>query len=382
MLRSVSHDLRSPITAILTASEVAGGNVSSGQRDELLDAIRLRRSGSTGSSRTCSTSPGSKRSRDAAARGLAGRRAVARALDVIGDGGDAIEVRLPAVPPTVEVDATQIEHVLVNLLENALRFSPTVEVSAAEADGEVVVRVSDDGPGVVPGRTGGDLRAVRARQQRQRRGRLRPRPRDRTGLSRGERRPPLGGVGPAAVRRLRFPSGCRRPGMSGARVLVVDDEPQILRALQIKLGNAGYLVDAAATAKDALAQAAMRPPEAVILDLLLPDGSGTEVCRELRRWSSAPILVLSAVGDEREKIAALDAGADDYVTKPFSGDELLARLRAALRRTAPSGEPVIEVGELAARPRQTHRDDGGSPVALTPTEWDCSACWRRTRASC
>jgi two-component system KDP operon response regulator KdpE len=127
--------------------------------------------------------------------------------------------------------------------------------------------------------------------------------------------------------------------MSGARVLVVDDEPQILRALQIKLGNAGYLVDAAATAKDALAQAAMRPPDAVILDLLLPDGSGTEVCRELRRWSAAPIVVLSAVGDEREKIAALDAGADDYVTKPFSGDELLARLRAALRRTAPSGEP-------------------------------------------
>jgi len=121
--------------------------------------------------------------------------------------------------------------------------------------------------------------------------------------------------------------------MSGARVLVVDDEPQILRALQMKLRSAGYAVETAATAKDALAQAAMRPPEAVILDLLLPDGSGTDVCRELRRWSSAPILVLSAVGEENEKIDALDAGADDYVTKPFSLRELSARVKAVLRRS-------------------------------------------------
>jgi len=158
--------------------------------------------------------------------------------------------------------------------------------------------------------------------------------------------------------------------MNGARVLVVDDEPQILRAVEMKLRNAGYGVDTAATAEDALAQAAMRPPEAVILDLLLPDGTGTEVCRELRRWSSAPILVLSAVGDEKEKIAALDAGADDYVTKPFSGDELLARLRAALRRTAPSGEPVIEVGELRIDRDKRSVTMAGTPVSLTPTEWD------------
>ena len=81
----------------------------------------------------------------------------------------------------------------------------------------------------------------------------------------------------------------------------------------------------------------MRPPDAVILDLVLPDGSGTDVCRELRTWTQVPIVILSAVGDEREKVAALDAGADDYVTKPFSGDELLARLRAVLRRAAPAG---------------------------------------------
>jgi two-component system KDP operon response regulator KdpE len=114
----------------------------------------------------------------------------------------------------------------------------------------------------------------------------------------------------------------------------------------------------------------MRPPEAVSLDLLLPDGTGTEVFRELRRWSSAPILVLSAVGDEKEKIAALDAGADDYVTKPFSGDELLARLRAALRRTAPSGESVIEIGELRIDRDKRSVSMAGNPISLTPTEWD------------
>jgi len=153
-------------------------------------------------------------------------------------------------------------------------------------------------------------------------------------------------------------------------VLVVDDEPQILRALEMKLRNAGYAVDTAATAKDAVAQAAMRPPEAVILDLLLPDGSGTDVARELRKWSTAPILVLSAVGEEKEKIAALDAGADDYVTKPFSGDELLARLRAALRRTAPAGEPVLEIGDLRIDREKRAVTVAGKPVSLTPTEWD------------
>ncbi len=134
--------------------------------------------------------------------------------------------------------------------------------------------------------------------------------------------------------------------MNAPRILVVDDEPQILRALSTNLRGAGYEVDTAETAGEALSNAAMRPPEAVILDLVLPDGRGTDVCRELRRWLTAPILVLSAVGEEREKVEALDAGADDYVTKPFGMEELLARLRAALRRAVPSGEPVLRVGEL------------------------------------
>jgi two-component system KDP operon response regulator KdpE len=158
--------------------------------------------------------------------------------------------------------------------------------------------------------------------------------------------------------------------VSGTRILVVDDEPQIVRALQMKLRSEGYEVDTAGTAAEALAAAAARPPQAIILDVLLPDGHGTEVCRELRHWIAAPILVLSAVGDENEKIAALDAGADDYVTKPFSVDELLARLRAALRRTSPSREAVLEVGALRIDLERRLVTMDGKPVSLTPTEYD------------
>jgi two-component system KDP operon response regulator KdpE len=158
--------------------------------------------------------------------------------------------------------------------------------------------------------------------------------------------------------------------MSGARILVVDDEPQILRALQMKLSTEGYDVETARTGEEALTAAAARPPEAVILDLLLPDGRGTDVCRELREWYSAPIVVLSAVGDESEKVAALDAGADDYITKPFGVEELLARLRAALRRTAPSPEPVLEIGELRLDLERRLVTMGGTPVSLTRIEYD------------
>jgi two-component system KDP operon response regulator KdpE len=158
--------------------------------------------------------------------------------------------------------------------------------------------------------------------------------------------------------------------MSGARVLVVDDEQQILRALQTSLRGAGYEVETADTAERALAAAAMRPPEAVIVDLLLPDGTGTDVVREFRTWSSAPVIVLSAVGEEREKIAALDAGADDYVTKPVGIDELIARLRAVLRRAAPSGDPVIVVGELELDLEKRELRVSGKPVHLTPHQFD------------
>jgi two-component system, OmpR family, KDP operon response regulator KdpE len=158
--------------------------------------------------------------------------------------------------------------------------------------------------------------------------------------------------------------------MSNGRILVVDDEPQILRAVQMKLRGAGYAVDTAGTAREALMKAGMRPPMAIILDVLLPDGRGTDVCRELRTWYHAPIVVLSAVGEEKEKVDALDAGADDYITKPFSGEELLARLRAVLRRATPSAERLITVGDLVIDLEKRAVTMDERPVTLTPIEYD------------
>jgi two-component system KDP operon response regulator KdpE len=157
--------------------------------------------------------------------------------------------------------------------------------------------------------------------------------------------------------------------VTAGRILVVDDEPQILRALRTSLRGAGYEVETAETAEAALTAAALKPPDAVILDLVLPDGRGTDVCRELRTWTSVPVIVLSVVGEEEEKVAALDAGADDYVTKPFGIDELLARLRAVLRRVEPSPEPVLEIGELRVDLEKRAVSFAGRPVQLTPHEF-------------
>jgi len=159
---------------------------------------------------------------------------------------------------------------------------------------------------------------------------------------------------------------------AGARVLVVDDEPQILRALGANLKARGYTVDLAASGEDALVHASDHAPDLVVLDLGLPGISGIEVIEGLRGWTQVPIVVLSARDAERDKIDALDAGADDYVTKPFGMGELFARIRAALRRDlsgAGADAPVVTtpdfVVDLAAR--RVLRD--GEEVRLTPTEW-------------
>jgi two-component system KDP operon response regulator KdpE len=179
------------------------------------------------------------------------------------------------------------------------------------------------------------------------------------------------------------------------RVLVVDDEPQILRALRINLRARDYQVDVAQTGAEALATAARHPPDLVILDLGLPDLDGVEVIGGLRGWTQAPIIVLSGRADSSDKVEALDAGADDYITKPFGMEELLARMRAAARRTGSAADvprvrlgdlivdlaakrvirqaavpaeagdgPPAGAGEPAARP-DIHPDD----IRLTPTEW-------------
>jgi two-component system, OmpR family, KDP operon response regulator KdpE len=171
------------------------------------------------------------------------------------------------------------------------------------------------------------------------------------------------------------------------RVLVVDDEPQILRALRINLRVRDYEVHVAATGSEALQVASRYPPDLVILDLGLPDLDGVQVIQGLRGWTKAPIIVLSGRADSTDKVEALDAGADDYVTKPFGVEELLARIRAAVRRTGtPENLPKIQLGhlivDLAAKrvtrqagvPAEGLGDDAGSAapsedIRLTPTEW-------------
>lgn len=159
--------------------------------------------------------------------------------------------------------------------------------------------------------------------------------------------------------------------MTGARILVVDDERQILRALKVILREAGYEAIEASTVEEALDRAAVRPPDAAIVDLMLPDGSGVELSRRLREWSAMPIIVLSAIGEEDAKVEALEAGADDYVTKPFGARELVARLAAALRRVSDApGEPAVAVDglQIDLNDRVVSRD--GEEVHLTPIEFD------------
>jgi len=156
------------------------------------------------------------------------------------------------------------------------------------------------------------------------------------------------------------------------RVLIVDDEPQILRALRINLSVRGYEVTTAATGAAALRAAAETRPDVIVLDLGLPDIDGLEVLAGLRGWNETPVIVLSARSDSTEKVAALDAGADDYVTKPFAMDEFLARLRAAVRRgaaSADSDEPVVETDSFTVDLAAKKVIKNGTEVHLTPTEW-------------
>jgi two-component system KDP operon response regulator KdpE len=169
------------------------------------------------------------------------------------------------------------------------------------------------------------------------------------------------------------------PG-SRPRVLVCDDEQQILRALRVILRDAGFEALPASTSEEALDIAAVSRPDAAIIDLVLPDGDGIELCRRLREWSDVPLIVLSAVDDEDAKVRALAAGADDYVTKPFGPRELVARLQANLRRTEPGPEEaVIEAdGLVVDLPRRTVQHDG-EEIHLTPTEFGLLALLARNR---
>jgi two-component system KDP operon response regulator KdpE len=152
-------------------------------------------------------------------------------------------------------------------------------------------------------------------------------------------------------------------------VLVVDGDPQILRALRAGLGAAGYGVDEASTAEAALALAAFRLPDAILVERVLPGGTAMELLRDLRSWSLAPVIVMSGPVEVEEIIAAFDAGADGHQTKPFAVEELLARLRAVLRRTSSTREPVIELGDLVIDLDSWAVSVRGVPVHLTPRQF-------------
>ena len=377
LLRAVSHDLRSPLTAIRTAADgLAGSNpaaaaeladVISGESarlarlvDDLLDLSRIESGSARPSLDWCSI-----------------EEVVSAAIASLGERGAAITVALEPGLPLVEADAAQLERAVANLLDNGLRHGKGsgVSVRARKVQYRLRLEISDLGEGIPRDQLEPDLRALRDGARRQWGQRIGPG--DRQGFRRGQQRQVVGRVAGRRRRHVRDrvagqgpPEGARR-GRGGRslnqrpRVLVVDDEPQILRALRVVLGNEGFEVIAAAGAEEALDQLAVQPPDAAIIDLVLPDGDGVEITSSIREWSEMPIIVLSAVGDEAEKVRALNAGADDYVTKPFGSQELIARLRAALRR-APGGgdEARIVAGELtidlAAR-RVTRRRPGGPP---------------------
>ena len=167
---------------------------------------------------------------------------------------------------------------------------------------------------------------------------------------------------------------------AGRRVLICDDELHILRALKVVLRDAGFDPVATANVQEALDAASVRPPDAAIIDLMLPDGHGVDIVRALREWSAMPIIVLSALGEEDDKVQALEAGADDYVTKPFGARELIARLNAALRRAGTgSDEPTIELDglEVDLRARDVRRD--GKSIHLSPIEFDLLRVLARNR---
>jgi two-component system KDP operon response regulator KdpE len=156
-------------------------------------------------------------------------------------------------------------------------------------------------------------------------------------------------------------------------ILVIEDDPPIQKFLRATLGSQGYLLIESSTAKDGLMQAASRTPDLIVLDLGLPDLDGVELMRQLREWSTVPVIVVSARGKEQDKIVALDAGADDYLTKPFGVGELLARVRVALRHAASSksggGEPVFTVGDLRVDLLRRQVTTAGKEVHLTPNEF-------------
>ena len=298
-----------------------------------------------------------------------------RGLDAPAD----LRIEVPDGMAMVLADPGLLERVLANLFSNALDHSPPSRPPVLQAHREqdtVVIEVVDHGPGV-PDKLKARIFEPFQRFDDKKVG-VGLGPGGGQGLHRGHGRRHRGGRHPGRRAHRHGHAAGRGRGCQVhagrrllTRVLVVDDEPSILRALRINLSARNYQVSTASDGASGLAAMARDRPDVMILDLGLPDMDGTEVIRGVRGWASTPIIVLSVWGHESQKVAALDAGADDYVTKPFGMDELLARLRAAIRRASPAAdEPVVKTEDftvdLGAK-RVTRAD--GSDVRLTPTEW-------------
>ena len=385
LLRAVSHDLRTPLTSVVAAGHALGtASLTEEERAELSDAVVEE---GTRLARMVDNLLALSVLQAGAAAPRTDWVSIEDLVTAAGEGlrGEPADIRLTVDPgvPEIRADAAQLERAFANLLENARRYSGGLPVSvhARRSGPRVLVSVVDQGPGIDSAERERIFEPFYRGRTRERRGvdRLRPGAGDRQGLRRGQRRHDRGAVAARAGHELRDlapgigASRCRSRRMSTAkagsrpRVLVCDDEQQILRALRVILRDAGYEALPASTGEEALDIAAVSRPDAGIIDLVLPDIDGIELCRRLREWTEMPLIVLSAVGDEDAKVRALAAGADDYVTKPFGPRELIARLQANMRRVEPdSEESLITSGglevDLASHTRPAGRR-GGPPDA-------------------
>ena len=391
LLTSIGHDLKTPLASILGAISALrsyGASYGEAAREDLLataqeEAERLARfvDNLLDMTRLEAGALGPKREpvdvADAVGSAL---RRTSRLL-----AGHRVETDLPANLPLLRADFVLLEQVLVNLLENAARYAPAgtpVEIAARIGDEAFLLEVRDRGPGIPPDEAGRIFdRFYRA---------LNAVPGKGVGLGLAVAKgfvEAMGGTiaaherqGGGAVFRLSFPAELvtaararRRPlPHSPATVLVVDDEPAIRRFLKSTLEHQGWAMVEAVDADEATRAVRHHRPEIILLDLGLPDRDGMALLPELKRLSDAAILVLTSRDDERSKVAALDAGADDYVTKPFSIPELLARMRTALRHRVQEqgGRPAVQAGELTIDLVHRRVARAGEEIKLSPKEWD------------
>ena len=396
LLSAISHDLRSPLAAITgagTALRDDPGRLGTEQRAELVDTI-------------CTEAERMERLIGNVldmvrieSGGMAPRRDWVPLEEVLGSAllrldaklqGREVRTDLPEGLPLVPVDPVLFEQVFVNLLDNAVKYTPSgspVEISARASDHGLEIEVADRGPGIAPG----DEERIFEKFHRGAhaggggvglglpicRGIVRgPRRNDRRGQSGGRRDrvpdPPAadGDSADGGGRDAGRGSGMSEPGPV---VLVVEDEPQLRRFLRTALTAQDFRIVEAETVREALIAATTHNPELILLDIGLPDGDGIDLTRRIREWSRVPIIVISARGQEDDKVAALDAGADDYLTKPFGVNELLARIRVALRHAlsaaSTTGEPVLEIGPLRLDLTRREVRVAGAEVHLTPLEY-------------